>query len=309
MGKNSREIQEAFRAATCCLFYLKIHATDDPDARVSGSLLTPDVGGLIEFARDCLDGTLAVAEHWRDFSILHEHPVSLAGVVKASYHEVLFTLANYALDESYRLVFGVDEGTTRISLDNDDTCTLFRCSLPPSDFEWAPSWARCDWSNDGFLSEYGFDGDTRPSEIWGAMPEEIWDDERMQQPVSQAAKAMTLRTDKLQVFGIRPPSLHDYHRLEAALKQERARLPAESDPDDADERDAWIYFECKNGTPFSDVIRKLKKRVESQDPKFSDWSLIDTPNGIKLAANRYGVRKGIGALLTRKGGRPNKPKT
>lgn len=52
-----------------------------------------------------------------------------------------------------------------------------------------------------------------------------------------------------------------------------------------DNRDQWIYRECCKGTPLSMIVQKLTKKPKS-------WYRINTPTGIRNAANRYADRHG-----------------
>jgi hypothetical protein len=62
------------------------------------------------------------------------------------------------------------------------------------------------------------------------------------------------------------------------------------------ERDEWLYDQCCALVKYEAIIGQLRKRTE--------WEPIDSPQGIKNAANRHAERNGLPAIPSRQPGRP-----
>ena len=70
--------------------------------------------------------------------------------------------------------------------------------------------------------------------------------------------------------------------------------PREANPNDA--RDEWIYEECCKLVSYTTIIIWLKGKPKS-------WEPINSPQGIKAAANRYAKRHGLDPIPKRYPGR------
>lgn len=64
-------------------------------------------------------------------------------------------------------------------------------------------------------------------------------------------------------------------------------------------RNKWLYEQCKKGTPYKQIIAKLREKPKS-------WGRISTVQGIKKAALAYADRHGLEPPPPRKGGRPSR---
>lgn len=67
----------------------------------------------------------------------------------------------------------------------------------------------------------------------------------------------------------------------------------------AEERDRWIYTECRKGTPYEGIIRQLRRKPD-------DWERIESAQGIRSAAQRYAKKHRLPEPETRQPGRPSK---
>lgn len=64
-----------------------------------------------------------------------------------------------------------------------------------------------------------------------------------------------------------------------------AGAPVGPRPSGNDDRDRWIYQECREGAPYKQVIAQLRDR--------SEWEPIESAQGIRAAAKRYAERMGL----------------
>jgi len=67
-----------------------------------------------------------------------------------------------------------------------------------------------------------------------------------------------------------------------------------------DERDKWLYEQCCKLVKYETIISRLSKKTK--------WEPIDTPQGIKDAANRYADRHNLPSIPFRQPGRKCKHK-
>ncbi len=70
----------------------------------------------------------------------------------------------------------------------------------------------------------------------------------------------------------------------------------------ADKRNAWIYAECRKGTPYCEIRLKLKTKPVA-------WERIESDQGIKDAGRRYAEKNNLPPPPSRQSGRPTKRKT
>jgi hypothetical protein len=80
-----------------------------------------------------------------------------------------------------------------------------------------------------------------------------------------------LAANTTQAGGTRPGPAR-VHRRPASTRQKKA----------VEQRNKWIYQQCRNGVPYKSIVAELKKRGPQKG-----WPLITSKQGIQAAATRY----------------------
>lgn len=142
-------------------------------------------------------------------------------------------------------------------------------------------------------------------EFRGSYDEFDWSALDPDQAVPEAEKPLAFLD--MQTLGVKPPDIDDYEWLRLAMEQERAKLPKTiAVPDTpAEKRNKWIYDECVKGKPFGVITRELTRRIAT-DPECSEWEPIESPSGIKGAADRHAHRHDFSPPKSRQPGRREK---
>jgi len=86
-----------------------------------------------------------------------------------------------------------------------------------------------------------------------------------------------------------------FRQLALALSLVIDRKAAAAEPRDA--RGEWIYNEACKGTSLGTIARRLKKKPAT-------WARIDTPQGIRRAAQRFAKKHNLPLPPPRQSGRP-----
>jgi len=87
----------------------------------------------------------------------------------------------------------------------------------------------------------------------------------------------------------RPNKIEPYLRCDGVAKIKQPAITTN------DARDKWIYQKCVALVPYASIVRQLKEKAK--------WELIDSIQGIKLAAKRYAERNCLPPIPSRQPGR------